>query len=256
VIGVGVGAAPAQVQDARQRDSLLSAAQAEERIMSLRLMLARKELEAAAQRVESGVASRAALIVAQGELRDVELQLRSLQLNIEEIKATASAPRDDFAAPPIDGRDFVKERLQLEAAAAQRAMVAAEEAMRETARREAIGAEPRIAVQQKEVELEQSRLRLALLADKLELRKRLLESQVTLLDSERELRVLELQHALRLAQRQTSLAAARLEFVRKQLKAGTADRTDLLRAELEALERQTEMTRIETQLKALRSPGG
>ena len=254
VLGVVVGAAPAQVQDARQRDSLLAAAQADEQLAALRLKLVRAELDAAVQRADAGASSRAEVEAAQAQLRQAEAQLVAIRLSIEEIKATSASPRDDIAAPAVGGRDFVKERLTLEAMGAQRAMVAAEEALRETERRKAIGAENPVVVQQRELEVEQARTKLALLAEKLELRKRVLESRLPAEHAERELRSLELRLAHKLVQRQAALAIERLKLIEQRVKSGAAQRAELLRAELDVLELKTELERMEAQLRALRVP--
>jgi hypothetical protein len=254
ILGVVVGAAPAQVQDARQRDSLLATAQADLRLAELRLRLVREEYAAATQRAEIGLGSTAERAAAAAQLRQAEAQLQAIRLNIEEIHATAAAPRDDITAPAVNGRDFVRERLTLEAAGVQRAMAAAEEAMRESERRKAIGAESAIAVQQRELEVQLARMQLSLLAQKMELRKRFLDSGLTALEAERELRTTELRHALMLAQRRAAVAMERLKFVQERVKAGVAARAELLRAELEVLERRSEIERIEAQLRAVRSP--
>jgi multidrug resistance efflux pump len=43
-----------------------------------------------------------------------ELDLERSQLNLEEVKATGVAPRDELYAPKVRGRDFVSERLTIE----------------------------------------------------------------------------------------------------------------------------------------------
>jgi outer membrane protein TolC len=254
ILGVVVGAAPAQVQDARQRDSLLTAAQADLKLAELRLRLVREEYDAATQRAETGVGSTAERAAAAAQLRMAEAQLMTVRLNIEEIQATASSPRDDIAAPAINGRDFVRERLTLEAAGVQRAMAAAEEAMRDAERRKAIGTESAISVQQQELEVQRARTQLSLLAQKMELRKRFLDSRLSAGETERELRTLELQHSLMLTQHRAAVAAERLKFVEERVKGGTAPRAELLRAELEALEVRAELERIQAQLRAVRTP--
>ena len=253
IIGVAVGATPAQVQEAQQRDSLLAAAEAEVRIMALRLEIVREEFAQMQKRFEAGLVARSSLIAAEAQLRDAERQMRGLQLNIEEIKASAAPPRDDIAAPPVKGRDFVKERLQLAAMILQRKMAAAEETARLAEQRKAVGAESALSLQQKEFEREQVQVQLALLAEKLELRKRFLESKLTEAQIEHELQMSELRHGLMLAQFQAKLAASRLELVKERVNAGVVGRAELLRAELDVLERQTEIQRIEAQIRALRS---
>jgi hypothetical protein len=256
LLGVAAGATPAQVQDARQRDSLLAATQAEARLMALRLQVLREELATGTRRVEAGIIARSSLAATEADMRAAELRLRALQIDMEEIKATSGQPRDDMAAPRIAGRDFVKERLQLEAMAAQRTMAAAEEAMQEARRRQAAGIESPVALQEAQVELEKRLAAAALLAEKLRLRDRFVDSSVAVKEMKLEVRRLELRSALGLAQRQAALAAARLDLVRERASNGVATRADLLRAELDVLERKAEMERIEAQLRALRPPEG
>jgi hypothetical protein len=214
----------------------------------------REEYDEAARRADVGMLSRASLAAVENELRNVEFRARAIQLNIEEIRATAAAPRDDIAAPPVNGRDFVKERMQLEAAGAQRTMKLAEERLQEVARRRSIGAEGELAQQEAEVQVVQARSLLALLAGKLALRARVVESSVAAEQAERQLRQLELEQALMTSQRRAMFATARLAAVRDAMARGAAPRAEFLRAELDVLELSEQIRRIEAQLRAVKAP--
>ena len=255
LLGVALGSVPAQVQNVRQRDSLLTAAQEEEHLAALRLMVVREEYDDASKRVEVGVVSRSTLEAADAAVRAAELRLKRVQLNIEEIRATAQPPRDDLSAPLVNGRDFVKERLQLDAIEAQRAMSAAEADLQDATRRVKVGVESAMAIPDAELALGEARSKFELLAAKMSLRQRVLKSELRAPQVENEMRRLELQQSLQLAQRQAVVAQARLKRVQDQERAGLATRADLLRAELDVLEQEAEMRRIEAQLHALRAPG-
>ena len=60
--------------------------------------------------------------------------------NIEEITATSQPPRDELSAPLVGGRDFVKDRIMLDLAAAQERLTTAEKVYSETERRARVGA--------------------------------------------------------------------------------------------------------------------
>ncbi|MEP6833888.1 MAG: hypothetical protein ABJB74_10855 [Gemmatimonas sp.] len=117
-LGAGGVAASAQVQTAKQRDVLSLSLQEERMILAFRLQLAQADLETIDKAAKAGVRPQGDLADARLNLRAAEVALQRSSLNEEEIRASASAPRDELWAPLIGGRDFVMERLKLEAALA------------------------------------------------------------------------------------------------------------------------------------------
>lgn len=255
LVGVVVGAAPAQVADARQRDSLLVAANAELRLATTRLAVAREEYERASQLYAAGVITEREIRAAERQLRELEMQLEKVQLNIAETRATSDPPRNDLTAPLVGGDDFVRQRMMLELRAKQQELLLAEKLLLEAEQRVRTGVEATTAQLSAEAEVLAARGEMELLAGKLRLREEFLAGRSQREAVEREAGVLELQQRLENHKRSVSVALRRLEVVRRQVETGVASRRDSLRAELEVAELRAEIELLEFQLARLRQGG-
>lgn len=252
LIGVVVGAAPAQVADARQRDSLLVSANAELRLLSLRLEMAREDVERQQKLFQTGVISERELREAERELRTLEIALTRVQRNIEETRATSRPPRDDIAAPVVGDRDYVRERLILELRAREQDLSEAERRTREIEQRVRTGVETQVAQAAAETERVRLRTELELLAGKLRLREQVVAGRAAPDSAESQLRLLELEQRLQLHSVRLRTAAERLERVKSLFEAGVVTRRELLRAEFEVVDLQAEIELLQFQLRRAR----
>jgi hypothetical protein len=252
VIGAAVGAAPAQVADARQRDSLLIAARAELRITEMRLQMAREEHARLTSLFNAGAVTQRELTAAERERRMLELRLETIGVNVAETQATAAPPRNDLGAPLVGQRDFVKERLMLELRAAELGLTAAERAAEETRRRVEVGVETPLAGLAARETLERARAQLDGVAGKLKLREDFLAGRTRGDGLQDDLRELELQLQLVVANVKLNVAEARLATVTEQVAKGVVTRREMLLAELEFTELKMEHEKLELQLQLLR----
>lgn len=250
-IGALAGAAPAQVQDVQNRTQLLAAAEADEQLALIRLQLARAALDEAHSRFALGALGRESLAAAEAEVRTMESNVMRIRLDQEEIRATAAPPRREISAPLAGSRDFVTERLHLDLAAAQRQLVAAEQSAAEVERRYDVGATSRLAILDAQLDVARARGALQLLGIKADLRQQFLRDALSVADVERELQRQNLLVEADLAQRVHSLAAARLANLRELNALGQAEQLEVMRAEVEVLERAHELQRIARRLNAL-----
>jgi outer membrane protein TolC len=190
--GAAAGAAPAWVQEARQRSDLLVAQQAELRIAQMRLEVASAALADARQRYDLGVAGREALAAAEMEVALMQAKLRRIAINIEEVEASGIPPLDDISAPLVDDRDFVTERLRLDLVKAQQRLVAAEQTFGEVERRHRLGSGvSSVALAEADVALQQARSELAMLAETLDLREQVLQQRLSAAESQRRLQLIQ-----------------------------------------------------------------
>jgi len=250
-LGAAAGAAPAQIQDARQRERLLSAAQAEERLAVLRLEIARAAYEDARRGFEVGLVGRASLAAADAERRAAEASVLRIRLDQEEIRATAAPPRDDIAAPMVGSRDFVSERLRLELPAAQQRLTAAEQEAAEVERRYQVGAVHRLALLDAQAEVARAKRELQRLAGKLDLRQAFLQQGLSVAEVENRLARLELLNDAELARQLHAVAEERLEDLRQRHAVGLVDRIEVMRAEVDVLKRAAELQAISRRLEAI-----
>ena len=251
-IGAGAMGASGQVQEARNRDALIEALRTEESLGRLRLELAEAEYQDARRKYETGIASREGVQAAETQLLALKAALARLALNMEEIKATAQAPRDDLQAPLVDRRDFVSERLRLELIAAQQALVAAEQALEEAKKRVDVGLAPAVVKVQADVDRVLAAVRLQQLAQTLDLRRKVLGNGVDAAALATELRRITLTTEFKRAQGALDAARARLDAVRALFATGRVGELELKRAEVELLEHELDLKRIRQELEKIK----
>jgi hypothetical protein len=250
-IGGVAGLVPGYAQENRERQQLLEIARSEATLIQLRLELVQKEVEQARRRVDAGVAERQALSASEDQLRALQTALSRNQLDVEEIRATSAAPRNDLQAPLVGQRDFVRERLMLDLSNAERLLAAAEQDAARARKRYDVGLTERLEVQQVEADLGQARVQMQLLAARLDLRRRALQGDVKPEEIAPAIHRLELQLQLEQMQRELELSQARLDGARRRLAVGTGSEVDVKQAELHILEQQVEIVRLQQQLMAL-----
>jgi len=245
------GIASERVQDARQRSQLVEAARSEVTLLNVRLELVRATYEDMRRKFEVGTADREALLSVEREVRALEASLARARLDIQEIEMTSSVPRNDLDAPLVGKRDFVRERLALDMAAAQSGLTTAEQAVAQAQQRIEVGAAPAAARLQPEGELAQARLRMQVLRAKLELRQRYLKGEIKADALASEMRRVELTLQRTRSQRELEIARQRVDEVRRLFEVGQGTELDVKRAEVELLERQLEIKGIQRELEII-----
>ena len=248
--GIAV-AASGELQDAKQRDMLISTASSEEALVRLRIELARADLQDAQRRFETGTADRQSLQAAQRQLRAMEMALAKTRLDMEEIQQTSATPRNDLQAPLVGKRDFVRERLVLELDTAQRALVAAEEDVAQAKQRVSVGVAPMTVQLQADAELAAARSRMQQIRITIDMRERAVAGGMTNEQLLAEQRRMELTIQQEQVQRELEIARAQLQQVRRLVEIGTATQLDLKRLEVELLEREVELRRIRQEIEML-----
>jgi hypothetical protein len=248
-IGTTAGLASAQISRSQEKDSLLAAARAEAMLAAMRRDIARAEADDVTRRVRAGVEDQQATERANAELRAMEMQLARIGLDMDEINASGRAPRDDLNAPLVNGRDFVKARIEAEASAAQQRLRAAEGNQGELERRARVGSATEIERLAGVVDVTRARAAMAVLAEKLRLRAEFVARNTPIDQLTRRLDRVQLQQDAVVAQQALALARARLELVEKQRGAGVANEVDVLRARLDVTQRNLELSRLATRLR-------
>lgn len=251
-IGATAGLASAQMRDGARRDSLLDAAKADAALAALRLDLAQQQAADAKRKADVGAITVQSLLDAEAQLRLMEALAMRAKYNIDEINASALPPRDDLGAPLVKGRDFVKDRIQLDLFAAQQRLTALEAAQTEAERRVRVGAALQATQIEAQGEVLRARAALAALAARLNLRKEFLEKGTPVDELSRRLREAELRGDAYTAQQSLSLAQARLALIEKQRSAGVVGDVELLSAQLQVREQQIELQRLSERLRAVR----
>lgn len=249
--GVGVQLASAQVAESRQRSELERAAEVDRGVAALRLNLARAAYDLARQRAAIGAVSRHAEQEAAAQVREREMEVARIHFDLEEIRASAGAPRDELWAPLIGGRDFVRERLGARAVAAQQRLASAEARVGEAERSFRAGAVSEYALSDAQSEAALAKQAFQVVAQKLMLRDAFLKERLESEEVTRRAQRIELLSEMQRAQRQLQLATARVALAQKRSIVGAADELEVKRAEVEMLERTVELDRLQKQLQML-----
>lgn len=243
-LGLTGGLASAQVRESSQRESILDAARADAMLVQVRLELARAQLAESRRAVAAGAASKESAAVAEQQVKEREAQLGRVAANIDEITATAKPPRDELNAPIVNGRDFVKERIQLQLMTAQQQLQSAEAAQVEAARRVRAGASSTAASMEAQLDVARATREMVVLAGRLSLRKEFLEKATPVEQLARRLEETELRQDAVVAQQALELARVRAALVEKSRAAGAVGDLEVMRAQLEMKEREIELQRL------------
>lgn len=247
-IGLTTGLASAQVRDSAQRDSLLEAAQADAMLVKVRLDLARAQLAEARRSASIGATASESTASAENQVSEMELQLAREGYNIAEIKESAKAPRNELNAPLVNGRDYMKDRLNLRLMSAQRQMQLAEAAQVDAARRVRAGIVSDLAIGEAEVAVARTRRDIAVLAERLNLRNEYLAKNTSVDVMTRRLDFIELQGDAVVSQAAYELARARVAFLEKRRSASADDELEVMKANVELKERVIELRRLARRL--------
>lgn len=245
VLGAGTQLASAQVQAARERGERERTTAVSREVALLRLQLA-SEAHARAQReFTAGRLSRQSLLEAAAEQRSAELMILRIDSELEEVRLTSAAPRDELWAPLVDGKDFVTQRLQVTAAAARERLSTLEAMLAEADRGARIGVvtvSGLVEVQRQEV---QARAEFEFVAQRLRLREQFLKERLSPEEVSRREQQVQLVTDVMRAERLHELAQARLKFVQDRYETGRGVLLDVKRAELEVLERSEEVRQLQ-----------
>lgn len=251
-IGGAAGIASERVQDAKTRDQLTDNINSERALLKTRLDLAKAELQDAQRRFEVGAAGREILAEAQRRMSAAESALARLEVDAREIQQTSSAPRNELNAPVVGGTDFVRDRLRLELAAAERDLAAAEAVATQAKARLDVGMGNTAEVLRADTDRVIARHRLQQLQVRLELRDKFVNEQLTAEQLKQQIRHAELALDADLTRRQLAAAKARLDSLRALVEIGTMSPLDAKRAEVEVLELEAKFKLLQQKLSAVK----
>lgn len=250
--GGAVVAAAYQSQVNERRDLVAAAYEQRLALAQQRLSLAVEGLNGIKRRVAVGLATNRELMEEQFKVVEAEAEVKTTQLQLEEVRLTAQDVVTTMSAPMVRGRDFVTERWQAEMAVATFALDKEKTLLEDVQRRVQIGV-----VDPAEVEVSRAKvgeLEAALQARqrKLDIRKRFLNREFDAtradlrgLEVDAELRQRTLRLQLDLAKRETDRVAARVQK-------GIASGVDEMQARLKLLSLTAEAAKTEMDLALIR----
>ncbi len=252
-LAAGAGCVVAAQQLQQSREASLRAAQWSVRceLASVRLRAATAERDQARTRFEAGIVSSEEFAALELERSRLEHARARLDNEAAEVARTGREPSDSLCAPQLAGRDFVRERLEIEALDAQVRVQAAETAKQTAQARYSGGGATDAELRESDQRLKQTLSRKRLVADRLALRAAFLDGQLSPLRAE--LDDLQLGAKCAAADQRDSLDAARGELARAQAlaSAGTLSQQELRTAQRRVAECEAALRLAELELGVL-----
>ena len=255
-LGGGVVAVAYEARLSEQRDLLLGNFEQRAIVAKQRLTLATQQLLDMEGRVSVGIEPQESVLDVRFKVTEAEAELKSIELNLGEIRATGREPLNALSAPLISGRDFVSERLRVEMAVPAAALELGKMRAEAARSRFEVGLAHAIdvaAAETRTIELESA---VEVFRRKVGIRQAFLKGGVP--EAVADLRGLEAETDLR----RTALAR-RIDFARRQVRdlqsrieIGTANPLNLAEAELRLQELQLDMSRAEYDLLLIRKQLG
>ena len=254
----GVAAAYQAADDARLA-LVISGLELQAELASERLALATQDMAVIQRDVDLGAKSVREAIEAQIRVAAAEAAVRSLELDLEEVRITGREPLDDLSAPLAGGRDFVSERLRIDMSAGEAGLAFEEQRLAEAERRLELGI-----LDVTEVDLARARtaeLEAAVEAirSKIEVRGQVLSGGIGEIEAGLRALEIEAEQRLRSIEPRIRIANNELERAEQALQLGTVDeiavsqaRLRRLQAESDLVEAEIELARVRRQLAARR----
>jgi hypothetical protein len=255
-VGGGVVAVAYETRLSEQRDQLLGNFEQRAIFAKQRLALATQQLREMEWRVSVGTEPQESVLDARFKVSEAEAELKSIELNLGEIRATGREPISALSAPLISGRDFVSERLRVEmsvpAAALEREKVLAQ-AVRSRFEVGLANATDVDTAETRTIELVSA---VEVFQRKLGIRQTFLKGGVPAAVAD--LRGLEAESDLRRTAltRRIDLVRRRVRDLQSRIEVGTANPLNLAEAEMRLQELQLEMSRTEYDLLLIRQQLG
>lgn len=253
-VGTSAGLASAQIRQGAQRDSLLETANSELQLLGFRVRLAQAILDEAQKAHKVGAFGSEQVAHAEAELRQVQVVAMRAKLNVDEITASAMPPRDDLNAPLVGTRDFVSERLQFDLFGAQQNLSSAERANEEVLRQFRAGVVSERNVLEASLDVTRARSALGVLMEKQKLRQEFVARGTPVEQLNRNYREAQLRFDVMAGLEAVNLLKHRYDALKKQQASGAASELDVLRAQVEMLEREAEVQLLARQLREIRKP--
>jgi hypothetical protein len=251
-LGAGVVAAAYQAQGNERRDMLKAGFERRARLARERLALTKEQLQNMERRFSLGVGSREDVLDARFKIAEAEAQLKSIELEIEELRATGHEPLNAISSPLVSGRDFVTERMQIAASVPEAALELEKARLQEAEKRYSLGAAEAIEIDSARARLLEAEAAVEALRRRAAIRQQFLNRKLD--GAAADLRELEAEAALRQKSLTSQLEVARKELQRaiKKVELGTGQKVQQAEAALKLQMLETDLAKSELDLELVR----
>jgi hypothetical protein len=251
LLGAGGVMASGRLKQNQQTQTLTVQQQGELELAQMQVAIAQKNVDNTKRRSDIGVAPADDVAEADRELQAAMLKLQRVSLNLQEIQQSGRPAQDDVTAPLVGGRDFVQERLALDAKVAAAGAAQAERRVQTMRKRYDVGLLPQVDLLEAQSELVRDTSDMKAIEEKVALRQKFIAGNVSAADATKQRLLIAARYELRYAEIALDVATKRYSQIETQGRLGVVGDVDVLKAQLEMLSRQQDVERLRDRIAAL-----
>jgi hypothetical protein len=255
LLGAGGVVVKDEVQEARRQEILLAEVAANQRIAAMELELLRARAEETQRLFDEEFASREAVQNALLQVREAEIRFTKLTLDEEEIRLTGREPLNELSAPLVSGRDFVNERLALEASVVNERREIAREAHARAQELYRDGFAGQEAVSRARAEVDRLDAVIVEMSSRLALRQIVLEGGLSGQEAENEVELRRIRMELAALVQLRDDAVSRVRRAEELVVQGLAGESHLREVRLELMQLNTRLELLQLKLEVLMGGG-
>ncbi len=256
LLGAGGVVVTGQVQEGKDQELLLARMEVQRRTAEVQLDAAHPRLREIEGRVQAGDVGEEELMAARANVREAEVRIQTLHLDREEVRLTGKEPENEISVPLVRGRDSVTERLQLEQSIAGERVAIQERKVARLRNLQALGVLRAEEVQEASRPLQEARLALDGVHQRLWLRNRFLEGDVSPEDALLELELIQARSDVELKTQSLEVASRRLHRVQELASHRMVTASEVREAQLELAQREQDLDLAQLMVRDLQSRGG
>jgi hypothetical protein len=251
-LGAAAMGASYQIEESWRRELIEADLQVRLELARKRLQLAAEEAATIEQRVTIGVATRGEQAQMGMYVTETEAQVRLLELQLEEVRATGREPVGEVSSPVVRGRDFVTERLEVELEVAGQMLDLVQQDVDAARRRYEIGTTDRTQVEMMRLHLAEYERRVESLRNRLAIRADFVAGRISGVEAELMVRLSDTEGRAAVARQRFELMQEEVGQVRRRVDMGVEDRRSLRAYELQLAEAEADLRLAEVELEVLR----
>lgn len=255
LFGAGGVVVKDEVQEARQQELLLAEVRGNLRLAEMEMDLVVRQYEQVEERYQAGLVPEDAILSARLAVLKAETHLSRLQLDEAEIMATGREPREELSAHLVGGDDLVTERLELDRSVAMEEITVAQAQLARIQERYEAGMVGDSELMEAMIPVQQTEARVQELDRRLELRRRVLDGDITGEEAERQVELSQVRSELEVLEQSWESASARYRTIEERVGQGLAEESQLLGARLQLLQLETRLEVLRMKLEILQEGG-
>lgn len=250
LLGVAGLAGAQQVRASLEARPIVRIIELKEKAAEIAWQGAAVALTDAQAREKGGDSSIEGVARAKKRLAESILQRTKAALDLEEARSAGRRPRDDLSAPLIGGRDFVRDRLRADHAAATEQLSLAQVALNVAIQRYEMGLVTHDATSGAKLDVQLAELRIKEASSKLTAREDFLNNRKKAIDAEREGVRIDVSYGVGAAMARADIARQRLKVARLRNEAGLTSQAELRQVTEEMAEAEAALAIAQAELKS------